>query len=512
MSLARLKRFALLATLVAWTASAGEPSGWSEVQTPHVCLKSDLSPEDARRAALKVERTRAALLAAAWPGAQPEGERLEVVAFAHAWDFEEYFGRFVGGYFSREYPPTAFLYGAPETWEHRVTPAREETTSILKHELTHHLAFSIYRREPRWFAEGLAQYLETMRVSEDGRTATLGDINLVALRFYKKHLDLGVADVLAWGGALGAKDDATNFYLYGLSWLLVHWLNNTHPQDFARFQVLLGRGIEPDKAWTAVFGRLDTRDIDEKLHRYSRDGDYHVSVVPIPAAPEAVSVRPLASAEVHVARATAALAGAGNRTDASPQLVLAESEVALALEDDASNVRGLRMKAGFVPPEARLALGRRAALAHPEDGLAWLTLGEALPSTPESWDERAAAFRKATTLLPGSPTAFKKLALLYLERGNSKDALEVAISAAGMAPFDAAILETLAVALAGVGRCTEALAMAARARDAEPQKDVPRSESLESRASIRKWCTDAGAGAARASASLPSDAPPEATP
>ena len=125
---------------------------------------------------------------------------------------------------------------------------------------------------------------------------------------------------------------------------------------------------------------------------------------------------------------------------------------------------------GLVRPEERLTLGRRAAQRHPEDGVAWLILGETLQDVPESWDEQAQAYQKAMLLLPDNPTAFNNLAWMYLQRGRALDALPLALSAVRMAPWESSMLDTLAGALAALGRCSEAQAIQTRAIDLLPER------------------------------------------
>jgi len=487
---------AVLALLLKGSVSsaAETQTGWTEVQTAHITVKSDLGAEETRRAALAVELTRSALLAAGWPGAKLlQPERVEVIVFAGEPDFHRYFPREVLGILQHGvYPPTAFLFGPPEKWEKRPTLALENTTSVLKHELVHHLAAFIYRREPKWFAEGLAQYLETVRISEDGKTATLGDVNLDAMSGYS-HVRQSVADVLAWSGKADEVEAMKTAGLYGTSWLLVHWLNNVHPEEFARYQTFLAKGIEPDKAWKIVFPTLATTDIDVQIRDYAQHGDYHYFVVPIPEPEGTVKQRPMTSAEVHATRARAALAGALTVARGAAQLKDARSEIDAALAEDPGNVRALYLKLGLVKPEERLALARRASETHPEDGLGWQMLGEFLPSTPETWDERATAYQKALALLPDDPTAFNNLAWMYLEKGAAKQALPLATSAVRMAPWEAAYLDTLAAALADLHRCSEAIATQSRALDVLPEDTSPsrRAAYLKRLTDFQKKCAEA---------------------
>jgi tetratricopeptide (TPR) repeat protein len=498
-----------LLLLAASGASAGAGTGWTEVQTAHITLKTDLDPDDARRAALAVENTRAALLAGAWPAAKLlQPERIEVVVFAKEGDFLRYFGRGWLGLFTHNgYPPRAFLFGPPEKWEHRMTLSREETTSVLKHELTHHLAAYFYRRQPRWFAEGLAKYLETMRFSEDGKTATLGDINLEAVSDYNlsRNTSLGVADVLAWDGKLDAKDEVATSRLYAVSWLLVHWMSNTHPQEYERYQTFLAKGIEPDKAWKAVFPNLTAGDIDRMLHDYLDHGDYHFYVVAIPPPEGTVRLRPMTSAEVHATRAMADVVGARNMVDGAAQAADAQVELKAALAEDAGNVSALRVKMGLVRPDERAALGRLASQTHPEDGLAWLTLAETLPETAENAEERFQAYKKATTLLPDNPVAFNNLAWMYVQKGQPQEALPLAVMAVRTAPWESSFLDTLALALAGLHRCSEAAATEARAADMLPDRvsAALRAGYAGRLAGFRKDCTEAVAPPVPSTAAAP---------
>ena len=103
-------------------------------------------------------------------------------------------------------------------------------------------------------------------------------------------------------------------------------------------------------------------------------------------------------------------------------------------------------------------------------------LGDALREGGGSAEESAQAYRKATELLPDHPAAFNALATLDLKKGQPAQALPQAQAAVRMAPWDAVMLDTLALALAGVGRCGEAAATEAR-RQARRVRGAPRGDS-----------------------------------
>jgi Flp pilus assembly protein TadD len=486
----RLAAFGVL--LCSGPLAAAEPTGWIEIHAPHITVKTDLKPAEARRAALMAERLRAAMLAAAWPDAallQPE--RMELVVLASQVDFVGYFGDFVSGTtVEGGYPLTVFLFGPPEKWESRETLALEETNSVLKQALAAHLAAFFYQRQPRWFSIGLSQFLETLRVSPDGGTATLGDINLRGVRDYNRNRTVTVADALDWGSKSDPRDEGTLSGLYGLSWLMVHFLYNTRPHEFARFQTLLAKGIDPDKAWKAAFPTLVSADLDKELNHFVRYGEYRNRSVRIPAVDTSLRERAMTSAEVHAVRAAAAFA-AGRDKEAA-------AEVAAALVDDPGSVRALRMQMPLLSSDERLRRARQATLAHPRDGLAWLTLGDALREGGENSEECAEAYRKATELLPDHPAAFNALAWMDLRQENSGEALPMAVAAVRMAPDDASFLDTLAAALAAAGRCSEAVPTQARALDMLSEGSSPSqwAEYVARVASMKRRCSDVGASTA----------------
>jgi hypothetical protein len=497
-----LWRLAALGLLVVTprVLAADAKTGWMEVKTKHVTVKTDLGRKDAVKAAVLAEQTRAALLAAAWPGSRLDQDRVELVVFSNHQDFERYFGDFaIDKVVLGDYPPTVFLFGAPERWERRVTLELEATVSVLKEALAQHLSTFFYRRQPRWFSIGLAEYLETLQIAEDGRTATLGTPNLQAMNEASTHRSVGVADALAWGTTLNPTDEGMLVGLRGVSWLMVQWMVNTHLPEFVRFQKLLVTGLDPAKAWKVVFPSLSPGDLDTELHQYLRYGNQSVATVTLPPGEEATldSERLLSSADVHALRAEAALA-ADHAKDA-------QAELSAALADDPTNVAALRWQMPLLKPSERLALARRATAAHPEDGLAWVMLGDALRATGAAPEEMAQAYKKAAELLPDHPAAFEALASLDLQRGQPAQALPQAQAAVRMAPWDSAMLGTLASVLAALGHCGDAAAAQARAVDMASEKGgaAKRAEYALRLADIQRTCTEAPAAEAQPAAPTP---------
>jgi tetratricopeptide (TPR) repeat protein len=478
-------------TVWVWIAVAGvarADSGWREIQGPHVTLRTDLSSGAAKEAAVTVERFRAEIIAGAWPRATlPSADRIEVTVFANGLDFEHHFGRNTLGVFFHDLPPYAILYGNPDRWEHRASAASRETTSVLRHELVHHLAASIYRRQPRWFAEGLAQFLETVRVSDDGKSVVVGAVNLEALRKYHAFRSLRVADALSWSAKLDSMPEGTVHGLYGLSWVMVHWLYNAHPQQFDQLQGLLARGIDPDKAWKIILPGLNTPDIDEALHLYVKHGDYTEFLAPFTPPAPALTETALSEADVHAERARVALAAARHGSDPAPHREEARRELAQALAIDKANASALVLQWRASPPEQRAALARTLTTTHPEDGRGWILLAEGLRD-PASVPEREAALRKAMALRPDDPTPLNNLAWIYVNQGKATEAVPLITRAVQLAPYDPNMLDTLAAVQAVLGRCSEAVTTEARAIDALPE-GVPAAVRHDFEARMQKYRT-----------------------
>jgi tetratricopeptide (TPR) repeat protein len=448
-------------------APAGRP-GWHRLRTDHFDLTTDLSADLALATATVLERTRAALLQAAWSrlGNARQTERVRVIVLANQWEFQRYFGPAVDGVYTRVGRATIVLGGTPSHWQHHVNRTDVFATSTLRHEIVHHLAAGIYGRQPRWFSEGLAQFLETIVVDDDGGQAIVGHPNLSALRSYYNVRSVSVKDALEWGQPDTAEDDAKVSGLYGLSWLMVHWMFNTRPEAFAAYQAALARG--DDSAWAHSFGAERLDDIDRALHAYVRHGEYLVHPVSLQPILATATPVPLDAADVHALRGQLALVGANldkGRYDLGRQ---AEHELGEALALEPGHVLALKLTRKSIPTTELLTRLRKQTLTRPDDGEAWLLMARFLPST-----ERETALRKALAFLPGDSSAYNNLAWHLVESGRSAEALPFATKAALLAPWDSAVLDTYAACLFAINRCADAARIEARAIDHLPEKMTP---------------------------------------
>ncbi len=449
----------------------GSSGHWQHLQTEHFDLITDLTNADAETSARALELNRDALLTTAWSKAAGSRRtaRASVVVFGNGLEFERYAGPGYEGIFTRYGRPTFFLWGTPDRWEKRWL-RDEATTSVLRHEMAHRLAAAIYGRQPRWFSEGLAQFLEALVIAEDGSSATLGRPNMAALRKYKAFRSVSVRDALDWRSDED-KDEHTISGLYGLSWMMVHWLYNTQFKAFTAYQEHLGEGVSPDEAWSNSFGSFDLDEIDKKLFEYSRFGEFkELNVKLDPVETHSVSMQ-VTAADIHAIHAQFGLATSGLRgKESSKDEARADIERALALEP--ANVLALRLRQGLDDKLPEAEVRRRLeeqVRRRPNDGEAWLLLGEMLRGDANA-AEREVALRRAVALLPGEASANNNLAWLLVSSGRGEEALPLAMKAAMLAPWDAAVIDTHAAALFALGRCTDALRVQRRAIDLIPEQ------------------------------------------
>ena len=101
-------RWLLLVACFVCAVACGGAGRWVKLQTEHFDLYTDLGDADAGRAAAALERTRAAILIAAWSKdvGSKRTSRAAVVVLGDGLAFEHYVGRSYTGVFGSVVRPT----------------------------------------------------------------------------------------------------------------------------------------------------------------------------------------------------------------------------------------------------------------------------------------------------------------------------------------------------------------------------------------------------------------------
>lgn len=416
---------------------------WRELTSEHFALKTNLDGPAAVDVVEQLEELRARLVSA-MPAHLPRAtERLPVVAFAHREQLREYLAAgsaFAGAFVRDEVGRQHILL------EGDLGP---EQRRAVAHEVAHYLAYHVIQRQPLWFAEGSASYLEA---------AAMGGLPGQGLLAALSRGPLPVSKLFDWTHR-ESEPDALLPGRYATSWLLVNYLAERRADAFSEYQSLLAQGAEPASAWETSFPEWSRRrqdgpaSLDRRLREYLAGHVSNLVVPKGPFKPPPVSERVLSSAEVHSMRLTLP-------REWTPKELRREIEEALA--EDASHVRASELLAQREPARA-LELARRAVAAHPDDSRAWRFLGKALVGK-EQKSERDSAFRRGLSLAPGDLEATLDLAAELLDQ-NPEEALALASGAVERAPWSFRGLLVLAHAQSAAGQCESIVTTAFRAID-----------------------------------------------
>ncbi|HEX9291380.1 MAG TPA: hypothetical protein VF904_17805 [Anaeromyxobacteraceae bacterium] len=425
-------------------ARGGRP--WRELTSDHFVLSTDRQSRAARALVEELEVARAALVAAAFRGGVDPPGRLHVVAFDRREELADFVDdEVVHGWFGADLDGEPFVVMAGVTFR--------DVHEIVTHELAHQLAATLFVRQPRWFSEGVATYLETVTV--DGDRVLLGAASRHRLA-EASVFRASSAQLFAWAGEIEPR-------YYGRAWLLVHFLVNRRGPRFSAFQVRLSRAEEPAAAWAAQFPEYDPRQpgalerLDGDLGGYAGSGPYTVLSLPFERPEVNPSERLLDASEVHALH----LSIPSRDPDARPGD--RDAEVAEALREDPGHPTALALKARRLPPAERVRLAREAVATHPRSWRAWAFLGAALRGGDR--EARLEALRRSVELAPENPRALDALARELVRAGSGEEALPLARRAIARAPWNAAAFDTAAAASAALGRCADALHLQQRAVD-----------------------------------------------
>jgi hypothetical protein len=433
------------ATLPACPAKGGPV--WREVTSAHFSLRSDLDEADARETARRLEEVRAAMLALVWPGAPDPAIRTEAVALRSRIEFLV---------FARDphIPPQIWgLRGERPPHPASLVFAGTDSRSMdaLVHELAHDLSAWFMPVQPAWFSEGLATFLETLRYERTTGRAVVGEPS------WDRHGDADAWKGLPASALLGTRtvppgEEGARFE--DRAWLLVHYLFNKRPEEFARLQTELIHLRPPAEAWADALSDFPPSELDAVLDQYRRFGRYETAARAIRVPEPALAVRVMTDAEAHAVRAL--LFETAAATGVAPDHSAAQREIAEALAADATNVEALAFRLFWFSDKAslaeRAALARRAADAHPTSWLAWLMVA----ASSVDGRTRRTALARGLALSPEQPQLLTELARLDAAEGRWDQTLLLATKASQIGESRGRALQLRLLALARLGRCVEA--------------------------------------------------------
>ncbi|HEX7701881.1 MAG TPA: hypothetical protein VF403_14190 [Kofleriaceae bacterium] len=255
----------------------------------------------------------------------------------------------------------------------------ERSIHVVTHELSHVISAVAVHKQPVWFAEGLAEFFETVILDVDKASVVVGQpfpIQVAATQ----QLQLVPGDQLLACKEYACRDHA--FYM--TSAVLFSYLANTHPDQLLRYEDELANNNP--RAWD-VFG-IAPGDIDRTLRAWMIEGRHQVWNYKASLVQPKIAQRVLAETEIIAARAFL-----------SYSFHVRSPGAHQALAADATNLM-LRLIDFEQTKQVTVADARATAQANPHDWRAWWLVATALRDTS---DEANAARAQACTLAKSNP-------------------------------------------------------------------------------------------------------------
>jgi tetratricopeptide (TPR) repeat protein len=453
----------MLLLLTACASTPLEQRGWLEVRSANFTIYSDLP--QARAAALSEDLELFRSVAQKAMSAKRLEPRVptRIFAFARAEEFRSFAPSGTGGYFRPGLRENAMVFDASSS-------SRADSRRVLFHEYTHFLVHNQTLEVPRWYDEGFAVFMETVRLEDDvvfiGAAPTY--------RGSTAWVDAHALETIFRAHSLEKWDGGQTWIFYLQSWQLVHYFTLGPGKQvkvgpaLARYMRLLEQGEDEDSAFETAFG-MDFNDLWREISAYNRLKKIPALSIPrrsftseagreirvLPPAEIAVQLGFLAlqaervdAAEAYFTRALAAEpgrsrahAGAGvviqlgdRSEDARPHF---ERALELAPDDFENHLEMAewlhqladRQKRVDLLPEAREHYQRAIELA-PEIPEGHAMLGSTWLLTDEDPAPGIRKLEHARSLLPGEVSLLLPLAKLYARAGRLDEARTAARRAA----------------------------------------------------------------------------------
>jgi hypothetical protein len=363
-------RVALCSAIVAVTAAAcaavppvpgkGGPA-WIELTSEHFTVWTDGDPAEVRELVQQMEQFRHVIAGTMFPWMR----RGRSLVFALRDDGE------LAAFSSTGQPRAFAMVPSAPLWQPAIVlSARSRVRGsdrTVPHELTHVLSFAAIHRQPRWLAEGMAEFFQTLELDVDSGTIDIGGVS--QNRGHPRRIAplIGVEKLFEWEAPSAYEDRE-----YSTAWALFSYLFNTHRDELLRYLELLQAAGEPGRPavaeapaqlWSAAFPSLPLAQVDSELWNW-RSGSYSVLhfTVQLPTWP--VTERALGDADVYAVRGTLCALVAKRPAEA-------RTDVAAALALDPGNVLARLLSSALDHTPITADQARAMTAAHRDDWRAW---------------------------------------------------------------------------------------------------------------------------------------------
>src|SRR4051812_40175122 len=304
---------------------------------------------------------------------------------------------------------------------------------IVAHELAHYLSHYLFPRQPFWFAEGLAQFVEGIaKVDRDGKRWAGAD---PASGWIAGSVQLVPVSMLIADEVYSGFGDP-----HLTSWILYRFLWNERSKQLSRYQALLSDGVAPKEAWISAFPEWNPKkgtigSLDNLVVRHQRFGRGLRWEVQVPEVDRRHTSSSSPLADLHMILIEQKVNAVNHLLHVSRKRQAAQE----ALRHDAGNGVAAAELARASDAPVLPALEAAGAL-RPGDGRTWFLLAR------EEKDDaaREAALRRAVAAWPDGALAHAALARQLAATGRAHEALGFANKAVDLAPWSPEAVASLA--------------------------------------------------------------------
>ena len=364
--------------------SGGGPA-WTELESKHFTLWTDAPIARGRALIRDMEHLQQIIFGVAFPGLSSDG-RSFVIALRDQFE--------VNAYVPESFQAFAWPGDNPLLLPVIVFSADTDNSDghVLTHELSHVISHVAIHDQPVWFAEGLAEFFETVTLDADKAVVDVGEPlhNQVQL---VRQISLVPGDQLLACKSLACRDHA----FYATAGLLFSYLANVHPDRLLAYEDELVK--RNPRAWDVI--GIPPSDIDRVIREWTIGGRHQVWHYNAKLGKTDIAERALAEPDVIAVRAVLSYAFHAHTTAVQQALVADPTNLLLRLAE-LHRTRSIS-----------IADARATVKAHVDDWRAWLLVVLALKDHSE---EATSAHARTCTLAKLNPAAMLPANFCALDR------------------------------------------------------------------------------------------------
>jgi len=335
--------------------SHGGPK-WFELSSEHFVVWTDGEVDDARPLVQRMEHLRQVIYGVSFFQPPATTVKYFVIALRNIGE--------VHAYVPEQFAAYAMSGRNPLLQPVIVLPLDEigDPRGLITHELTHTISFASLPVQPHWFAEGLANYFETVQLDERAHTADVGIPIAARAKQLRTRSPMPVASLISCD-----QPQCMDGTFYATTWALISFLANQHADELTRYvqQLATITSKTAPTGWPSELASEPLDRIDHDLANWLAYGRITVNHYKLRLADYPIAMRSLGDADALAARAV--LHSGFDRRTRLP------SEVDQALISEPTNVIANVLKNAH-GDRVSLETARAVVAAHAGDWRAWWLL------------------------------------------------------------------------------------------------------------------------------------------